>query len=104
MEDQFPRHLSLHIQHNEHKGYYQSAAEWAAENDERQYAQWATDDERAKAIAEDSIWTVQWYPDTPVGFHCVAASTLAAAVACTVEITGIMAQTPQGSVSDLGGL
>lgn len=40
---------------------------------------WASEEERLKAIAENSVWTIQWYPDTPIGFHCVAASTFEAA-------------------------
>lgn len=32
-----------------------------------------------KAIRENSVWTIQWYPDTPVGFACVGASTFEAA-------------------------
>jgi hypothetical protein len=32
--------------------------------------------EMEKAISEDSLWTLQWYPDTSVGFYRVAASTL----------------------------
>jgi hypothetical protein len=41
--------------------------------------EWASEDERLKAIKENSVWTIQWYPDTPVGFCCVGASTFEAA-------------------------
>jgi hypothetical protein len=86
LDDLMPKHAAgLTISHNDHKGIYQSAADWAAENDERRYADWVSDEERAKAIATDSIWTVQWYPNTPVGFNCVAASTLEAALKAARE-------------------
>lgn len=39
---------------------------------------WVSDEERAKAIAENTIWTLRWYPNTPVGFCRVSASSLAA--------------------------
>ena len=72
----WPPHLGgLHITHNEHHGYYKTAEAWADNNG---FAEWVSDEERAKAIAEDSIWTLQWYPRTPVGFSAVCASTLEA--------------------------
>lgn len=40
---------------------------------------WASDEERRKALSSNSVWTIQWYPDTPVGFCCVGASTFEAA-------------------------
>ena len=35
-----------------------------------------SEEEWEKAIKEDSVWTVQWYPHTPVGSHRFSASTL----------------------------
>lgn len=40
------------------------------------FVSWASEEEKAKAIAENSVWTLQWYPMTPVGFCQVGASTL----------------------------
>jgi hypothetical protein len=31
-----------------------------------------------KAIREDSVWSLQWYPETPIGFHILCASSLEA--------------------------
>lgn len=42
---------------------------------------WASEDERMKAIEGNAVWTIQWYPVTPVGFCCVGASTFEAALA-----------------------
>ena len=40
---------------------------------------WASEEERQKALRENSVWTIQWYPHTPVGFTCVGASSFEAA-------------------------
>lgn len=42
---------------------------------------WVSDAERERALERNSIWEVQWYPDTPVGFNVVRASSIEAAVA-----------------------
>lgn len=74
----FPGHkASMTITHNDHKSYYQSAEDWIKE--ESMY-DWDSEEEKARAIELDSIWTVQWYPRTPNTFYSVAASTLEAAL------------------------
>lgn len=45
----------------------------AGNNDAR--IKWVSEEERQKAIRENSVWTIQWYPNTPIGFNCVGAST-----------------------------
>lgn len=69
---------SLTIDFNdEHAINYMSAEEWGRyEADE-----WVSDAERDKAIAENSVWTIQWYPNTPVSFSILRASSLAALIA-----------------------
>jgi hypothetical protein len=80
------QHSSLTIGFNDdHASNYVTAEGWRDEygfysGDERDIITWASDEERAKAIQENSVWTIQWYPNTPVGFCCVGASTLRAAV------------------------
>ena len=37
---------------------------------------WVSDEQRQKALADDSCWRLQWYPDTPVGFHVLYAADL----------------------------
>ena len=66
----FPRHLTLTLEHNPHKSVYQPLDQYLAENDVR----FETPAERDTALAEDSLWGLQWYPDTPVGFLLVAAA------------------------------
>jgi hypothetical protein len=35
-----------------------------------------TPQDKAEILEKEEIWTVQWYPNTPVGFCIVAAATL----------------------------
>lgn len=39
---------------------------------------WVSEEERAKGYAENSMWTLHWYPNTPNGFYDIAASSLPA--------------------------
>ena len=82
----WPKHDGgLHITHNQHHAYYETAEKWADDNDHHPAPyDWASPEERAKAIAEDSIWTLQWYPNTPVGFNSVCASTFEACLAAAM--------------------
>jgi hypothetical protein len=76
-----PKHAaSLTICHNDHKGVYETVAQ-TVEYDEHdpntsRYT-WRNDGEKQEAIATNEMWYCQWYPDTPIGFHCFAAPTLA---------------------------
>ena len=42
---------------------------------------WISTEEREKAIATNSWWNVQWYPDTPIGSYEASASSLTALLA-----------------------
>lgn len=68
----FPKHKAgLILSHNEHKNIYQSVQEYLDSLD------MSIEEERYNAmIRADEIWELQWYPDTPVGFCRVVASTL----------------------------
>jgi len=71
----FPAHkAALTLQHNDHKNDYTSAEQWIV--DLNDWCTWESDEAKQRAIDTDSIWTLQWYPETPVGFCCVAAPTL----------------------------
>lgn len=70
-----PKHKAgLSIRHNEHKNYYETAKEWVIDNE---WCEWENEEEKQKAIDTNEIWTLQWYPETPVGFFGIAAPTLA---------------------------
>lgn len=46
---------------------------------------WVSDEERAKAVENNSWWCAQWYPDTPVGSYSISASSLPALIAALAE-------------------
>lgn len=79
------KHSSLHIGFNDdHACNYATAQEWHDEygfyggGRDQDRITWASEEERQKALAGNSVWTIQWYPDTPIGFYCVGASTFEA--------------------------
>lgn len=69
---------SLHITCNDHKVNYQTAKEaidggqWVSPDD------FISPEEMQKAIDANTIWSVQWYPQTPVGFCVLFASSFQA--------------------------
>lgn len=71
---------SLAIEFNNHACNYCSVAEAVGERDLYDFGTWVSEDEKQKAIETDSVWSIHWYPLSPVGFQCVLASTLEAAV------------------------
>lgn len=73
---------SLRITFNDHHTCYtRTAAEAEAEGHEFEATEWVSEEERRKAIAEESVWCLQWYPDVPLGFYRIAASSLDALLA-----------------------
>ena len=70
-----PKHaVTLYLTHDEHKSYYEPIAEFIAN---RELADdFATPEAMQKAIDEDSLWVLHWYPNTPVSFHRIVASSL----------------------------
>lgn len=74
VEDYLPRHKAgLSLEHNQHKNIYDTPQQWIEDNT---WCDWESEDAKKQAIALDSIWTLQWYPDTPVGFYALAGPTL----------------------------
>lgn len=74
----FPRHAaSLHLTHNNHKSCYQTVAE-SIEQGDHGYSDdcWVSEEQKQKAIDTNECWTLQWYPDTPVGFCLQSAADL----------------------------
>jgi hypothetical protein len=67
----FPEHkCGLYLTHNEHRDVYETVENFYDEEDFVSPQEWE------KAIAEDNVWVLHWYPNTPVGFTRIAASTL----------------------------
>lgn len=69
--DWLPEHTcGLHLSHNEHKDVYEIIERYYEAED------FVSPEEWAKALREDSVWVLHWYPVTPVGFHRICASSL----------------------------
>ena len=62
----------LYLTHNDHKNVCRAVTEFYQQDD------FISDDEYHKAVQEDSVWCLQWYPETPIGFNIVCASSLEA--------------------------
>ena len=66
-----PKHdCCLYLTHNEHKAAYESIEHFYNKEDFLDESEWE------KAISENNVWSLQWYPDTPIGFHVVCAASL----------------------------
>lgn len=66
-----PKHISLTIAHNPHAVYYESVEDYLA----RDHVDVSPED-RAEMVRTGEVWEIHWYPDTPIGFCCIAAATL----------------------------
>ena len=74
--DWLPKHAAaLYLTHNDHKGVYESIEDHYGYLED---CDWVSPEEKLKAIELDSVWELQWYPDTPIGSYYVAASSLEA--------------------------
>jgi hypothetical protein len=84
----FPRHeASLHLTHNQHKAYYETIEE-AESSGTYSRSGWVSDEQRAKAIVQNSVWELQWYPDTPIGSFCLQAYDLDVLLTAANQPTG----------------
>ena len=79
----WPLNVGLLVEHNPHKLEYSQLRAYLYD------CQITEEDmpagEMAKMLTTDELWVVRWYPDTPVGFHQVAASTFEAALEFACE-------------------
>jgi hypothetical protein len=75
-EAELPLHkCGLELNHNPHLGYYETAASWINTSDD-QGPDWESDEDKALAIENNDFWTIQWFPQTPIGSCYIAASDL----------------------------
>lgn len=83
----FPSHkCGLYLEHNRHRDLYQTARDWITEEETREvFPDWKDEAAKQKAIDTDEVWTLQWYPNTPIGFNFVAAPTLEELLAYAAE-------------------
>lgn len=78
-----PEHLTLSIQHNDHKSYYLSIEKYFEDHPQLQKIDV---DIKKRCIENNSIWEIQWYPKTPISFYYVCAPTLEEALRLVKEI------------------
>jgi len=72
---------SLTLNYNDHHSSYEDAKEWWADEIERwgrSDSNWVSLEEKDKALDTDSVWMLQVYPNSPVGFNIYFASSLQA--------------------------
>ena len=75
----FPPHkCGLYLEHNRYKDYYDSIETAVQEIDEECHNAWINPQERQVCLDTGELWSLQWYPDTPVGFHRVVGASLEA--------------------------
>lgn len=67
---------SLTLEHNPNRDFYQTVAEHIADG-RCDHAVFKDEDAKRRCIEANELWTLQWYPRTPIGFIAVAAPTLA---------------------------
>lgn len=67
------KHAANHV---DAQGWHDEYGFYQGNKDDR--ITWVSEDERNKAIDNNTVWTIQRYPETPVGFSCVGASTFEA--------------------------
>jgi len=82
-----PTHMTVHLIHNEHKMSYGTVADSVAMQ-EHGYADdaWVSLEQRQKAIDTNECWSLQWYPQTPVGFYILSAADLDALLSAASEM------------------
>lgn len=86
MTPQFPEHqCSLTLEHNPHLSGCETAEEWLSHDHNREQYDWKDEESMQRARDTNEIWTLQWYPDTPVGFCAVAAPTYDELLALALE-------------------
>lgn len=72
----FPEHkCGLHLSHNEHRDVYEIVQDYYEPDD------FISSTDRQKCIDNNDCWKLQWYPDTPIGFHRVIGSSLELVIA-----------------------
>ena len=79
-------HSSLTLSFNAASGPNYSTVREMDETDG--LGEWVSDEERGRAYDLNSEWVLQWYPDTPTGFHAIRASSLPALIAALTKRGG----------------
>jgi hypothetical protein len=75
---------SLCLTYNDHSCNYQTA-EVAELDGNFSHVTWPSAEEKELALSSNSVWILQWYPNTPVGFCAVGAASFAACLAFALK-------------------
>lgn len=83
-----PRHkASLTLLHNDHKDFYSTVKQYIdSEHPALDKDYFVSEEDIQKCIDTDELWSLQWYPDTPIGFYKVCGSTLEIVLKRAAEI------------------
>lgn len=84
-----PHKCGLYLEHNPHRDVYESVI------DQYDADSFPTPEDLQQAVDTGEVWQLQWYPETPIGFHVIAAPTLERLIK-VVRSSGA-AQGPAGS-------
>jgi len=72
-----PHKCGLYLEHNPNRDVYDVVGQWVEQNDSLECpADWKDAEQKSRAIQTNELWTLQWYPSTPIGSHFIAAPTL----------------------------
>ena len=76
--DALPAHKGgLTITHNENASYHKTVETYLCHQEVDSIPlNFSSPEDKAIAIKNNELWTLQWYPDTPVGFQLICASSL----------------------------
>lgn len=77
-------HSNLTLTFNDHTTNYIDAAKEYADGD-MPADEWISESDRDKALGLNQVWTLQWYPETPVSSDLKRASSLAALMSWVAE-------------------
>jgi hypothetical protein len=65
---------ALYLTHNDHKNSYEDLADYLETH--KALIDFEDEESKQKCLKNDSLWTLQWYPETPNGFGYAGAATL----------------------------
>ena len=82
-----PSHKAgVYLTHNQHKDYYESIQDHINEYASIDADDFVSPEDMQKCIDTDELWELQWYPETPIGFHKVNGSSLEIVLKRAMEI------------------
>lgn len=79
-----PKHeCGLYLEHNPHKDVYETLEAFYLGD---RWPSFVSEEAKQRSIDTNEIWTLRWYPLTPVGFYLVAAPSLEECLQFALEV------------------